>query len=552
MTIANIDVLIRGARVVDGTGNPWFYADVALADDRVAAMAPPGSLDAATAGELVDATDMVVCPGFIDIQSHSIVPLMMDGRCLSKITQGVTTEVMGEKWTPAPAGGRTAEDDSLIAFDEVPELTEWAEKARGWNRFSDWLDAMIDRGISPNIGSFLGGGTVRAYAKGMDEGPATAHELDTMRRIMGGAMEDGAFGVAYALIYPPDAFVGTDELVEVCRVVGEHGGVYITHMRSEADQFLEALDETLDIGRRANVSVEIYHLKVSGQENWPKMAEAIARINRAREEGQDVTLDMYPYVAGGTGLSSVFPPTLAAEGKFYDNLRDPEIRARVKQEVLNPSPGWEAMGKLATPEGIYPLELNKPEHREYIGKSLAEIATMRNQDWVEAAADLLVAEEQRVGTVYFLMNEENVVRQLQEPWIKISTDAGGLDPAWAEAHGPSHPRAYGTYPRVLGKYVREEGILSWEDAIRKMSSAVAARLSLWDRGLLREGYLADVVVFDPHTVSDLATFEQPHQISIGIRDVWVNGARVLRDGAHTGAFPGRIVRGPGYRRHDGE
>jgi len=542
-----MDVLIRGGRVVDGTGNPWVYGDVALRGDRIMAIAPPGSLEAARAGEVVDASGMVVCPGFIDIQSHSIAPLMLDARCLSKITQGVTTEIMGEKWTPAPAGGRTDEDNTLDFLHASEELAPWEERARSWTRFSDWFDAMMDRGVSPNIGSYLGGGTVRAYVKGMDAGPATPAELEEMRQLVRAAMEDGAFGVAYALIYPPDAFAGTDEIVGVCEAVAEYGGTYITHMRSEADEFLEALEETLEIGRRARLPVEIYHLKVSGTKNWPKMAEAIDRINAARAQGQDVTSDVYPYLAGGTGLASIFPPSLSAEGKFFDNLRNPETRGRAKQEVLNPSGKWEALGTLAGPEGVYPLGLQKPENRDYLGKSLAEIAVLRGQDWIDAAIDLLLSEEQRIGTVYFMMSEENLKLQFQQPWIKISTDAGGIDPAWAAQHGPTHPRSYGTYPRVLGKYVREEGVLPLEDAIRKMSSSVAARLSIRDRGLLREGYLADVVVFDAETVGDRATFEQPHQLSTGIRDVWVNGTRVLRAGEHTGATPGRVVRGPGWR-----
>jgi N-acyl-D-amino-acid deacylase len=546
-----IDVLIRGARVVDGTGNPWFYGDVALSGDRISRVAPPGSLDASQASEVVDATGMVVCPGFIDIQSHSIVPLMIDGRCLSKITQGVTTEVMGEKWTPAPAGGRTDEDNTLDFLRSYDELKPWEERARGWHRFGDWFDAMIEHGVSPNIGSYLGGGTVRSYVKGMDEGDATQEELETMRRVVREAMEDGAFGVAYALIYPADAFVGTDELVGVCEAVGQYGGTYITHMRSEADEFLGALEETLEIGRRAGVAVEIYHLKVSGKRNWPKMAEAIDRINAARAGGQDVTADMYPYLAGGTGLSSIFPPSLSAEGKFFDNLRDPETRARAKQEVLNPTSDWEALGTLAGPNSVYPLGLRKLENKQYLGKSLSEIASMQGQDWIDAAIDLLLSEEQRIGTVYFMMGEDNLKLQLQQPWIKISTDAGGVDPAWAKEHGPTHPRSYGTYTRVLGKYVREEGVITMEDAVRKMSSSVATRLSIRDRGLLREGYLADVVVFDPETVSDHATFEESHKLSTGVRDVWVNGTRVLKNGEHTGAKPGRVVRGPGWSGRTG-
>jgi len=541
-----MDVLIRGARVVDGTGNPWFHGDVAIAGDRILELAPAGTIDASSARETIDAAGMVVCPGFIDIQSHSIYPLMIDPRCLSKITQGVTTEIMGETRTPAPVGGRVVED--LMGWSDREELQAWRDRSRGWRRFRDWLNAMVDRGVSPNIGSYLGGGTVRLYAKGMDVGPSMPEELETMRRVTREAMQDGAFGVAYALIYPPDAFVGTDEIVEVCKVVAEYGGTYITHMRSEADKFLEALDETIEIGRRSGAAVEIYHLKASGAANWEKMPTAMARINAVRAEGLDVTADMYPYIAGGTGLASVLPPWVAEGGKFFDNLQDSDTRARIREEALNPNGEWEAMEKLAGPEGVFPLQLERPEHREYIGKSIAEIARMRGQEWIDAVFDLLIAEGTTIGTVYFMMSEDNLALQLQQPWIKISTDAGGVDPAWAETHGPVHPRSYGTYPRVLGKYVREEGVLSLEDAVRKMSSAVAHRLGLRDRGLLQPGCYADVVIFDPTTIADRATFQQPHQLSVGVRDVWINGTRVLEGGRHTGATPGRIVNGPGFGR----
>ena len=404
---------------------------------------------------------------------------------------------------------------------------------------------MVQRGVSPNVGSFLGGGTLRRYARGMEMGPAGGDELATMRRVMDEALADGAFGVSYALIYPPDAYAGTDEIVEVCGVVARGGGVYITHLRSEADRFLEGLEEALEIGRRAGVPVEVYHLKVGGRANWPKMPEAIARIDAARAAGLDVTADMYPYVAGGTGLSSVLPPWVAEGGRFYERLRDPATRARVRAEALAPSGEWEAMGTLAGPEGIVPVGLERPEHAVFRGRTLAEIAAARGADWLDTAIDLLVAEEQRISTIYTMMSEENLALQLRQPWMKISTDAGGVDPAWAAELGPTHPRAYGTYPRVLGKYVREEGVIPLEDAIRKMTSAVADRLGLRDRGRLAPGAWADVVTFDPATVADRATFTAPHQLAVGIRDVWVNGGRVLRDSAHTGATPGMIVDGPG-------
>lgn len=531
-----IETLITNARIVDGTGNPWFYGDVALEGDRIAAIEPPGTIPQETVGDVVDGSGMVVCPGFIDIQSHSVLPLMRDGRCLSKITQGVTTEIMGEGWTPAPVGGLFTDPyaQSLVTFD----VGEWRERMQSWQRFGDWLEATAAQGVSPNIGSFLGGGTLRAYAKGMAMGEANADELAVMKRVMAEAMEDGAMGVAYALIYPPDTYVGTDEIVEVCKVVAQYNGVYISHVRSEAAKLHDGIAEAIEISRRAGCPSEIYHLKASGQENWHKIPEIIAMIDQARAEGTDVTADMYPYVASGTGLMAMFPTWVSADGAFFDNLLNPATRERIRAEMINPSDGLMA----SPPEAVMPIGFERPDHQQYVGKRLSEIAEERNQHWVDAAMDLLLAEEQRIGTIYFKMSEENVRLQMQQPWNKISTDAGGYDPAWGKARGPVHPRSYGTYPRVLGKYVREEGVLTLEDAIRKMTSAVADRVGTRKRGLLREGFYADVVLFDPATVIDKATFSDPHQLSVGINDVWVNGKRVLQNGTHTGATPGVIVR----------
>jgi N-acyl-D-amino-acid deacylase len=539
-----MDVLIRGGRVVDGAGNPWFHADVALSGDRVADIQPPGAVSAGRAGEVVDATGMVVCPGFIDILSHSHVPLMVDARCLSKITQGVTTEVMGENWTPAPFGGRIA--DPLPSRALLPPDSEWRRRAREWGRFGDWLEAMGERGVSPNIASFIGGGTVREYAKGMEMGASSDDELDAMRRVTEAAMRDGALGVSYALIYPPSAYVATDELVEVCRVVQRFGGVYATHLRSEGDRLLPALAEAVEIGRRAGVPVEVYHLKAAGRRNWGRMEAAIAAIDEARAGGVDVSADMYPYTGAGTGLTSVMPPWVAAGGRLYDNLLDPAVRARVRAEVLHPpaDADWEPLADLAGPEGVVPIGFQDPANRAYAGRPLSEIAAERGQDWVDAVFDLLTKERQRISTVYFLMDEANLALQLRQPWMKVSTDAGGVDPAWA-GDGPLHPRVYGTYPRVLGRYVREQAVIGLEDAVRKMTSAVAARLGLGDRGLLRPGCPADVVVFDPAAIGDRATFDRPHELSVGVRDVWVNGVRVLDQGTHTGATPGRVLYGPG-------
>ena len=537
--------LIRGARIVDGSGDPWRYGDVALVGDRIAALAPPGRLAAEGADEIVDATGLVVAPGIIDIQSHSIVALMRDGRSLSKITQGVTTEIMGEVWTPAPFGGRIA--DPFEGAPVSPPPDEWRGQAREWRRFRDWLETMQSVGVSPNIGSFLAGGTLRQYGRGLEMGPATTDELATMRRVVAEAMADGAFGVSYALIYPPEAYVETAEISDLCTVAARYGGIYITHLRSEGERLAEAVEEALTIGQGAAIPVEIYHLKATGRHNWPKMAATIARIDVARAAGIDVTADMYPYIASGTGLSAVLPAWASADGKLFENLRDPATRARIAGAILAPAGADDAPGLRRDPAEIMPVGFTLPEHQGYVGQRLAQIAAARGQAWHEAAIDLLAAEGQRISTMYFSMSEENLATQLRQPWIKVATDAGGLDPAWAAQGGPTHPRAYGTFPRVLGKYVREDGVLTLEDAVRKMTGAVAARLGIRDRGTLREGHYADLILFDPATIGDRATFADSHQLSVGVRDVWVNGTRVLRDGAHTGATPGRIVGGPGQR-----
>jgi len=538
-----VDILIRGAKVVDGTGNPWFYGDIAVRGDRIVEVAPPECIPAASAREVVDAAGMVACPGFIDILSHSHLPLMHDPRDLSKITQGATTEIMGEGWTPSPAGGRIKD-----AFLNLPQkqralVGEWIERAKGWTRFGDWLETLVERGVSPNIGSFLGGGTLREYARGLEMGTPTSGEIETMRRVMAEAMEDGALGVAYALIYPPEAYTSTQELIEVAKVAGRYGGIYATHLRSEGDHLLEAIDEAIEVGRQARLPVEIYHLKASGKQNWHKMPQVIARIQAARDAGMDVTADMYPYAASGTGLDSVLPPWVAESGTYFETLADPAAQKRIRAEALAPSGNWEALAHGIGAEGVMPIGFERPENLQYVGLRLSEIAALRGQHWLDAVIDLLLSERQRIFTIYFGMDEANVALGLQQPWVKISTDAGGVDPAWAKDLGPAHPRGYGTYPRVLAKYVREEKLMTLEDAIRKMSGAVAARLGLRDRGLLLPGCYADLVLFDAETIVDRATFDEAHQLSLGICDVWVNGTRVIRHTEHTGATPGRVVRG---------
>lgn len=537
---AMYDVLICGGRLVDGSGNPWRYADVAITGDEIVAIEPPGRIGIESAIQVVDATGKVVCPGFIDIQSHSLLPLLTDGRSLSKVTQGVTTEILGELWTPAPLGGRR--DLERISAGLTPEQKAVASS---WRRFADWVTFYEKSGVSVNVGSFVGGGTIREWACGWDAGNPSEAQINEMQRITAQAMEEGAFGIAPALIYPPSSYSPDFELTEVAKIVGKYGGVYIVHLRSEGDQFLESIEATAKLSRDANCPVEIYHLKASGERNWPKMERALARINELRTEGVDITADMYPYVASGTGLSVLVPDWASEGGKLFDNLRDQVTRKRLITEMLTPT---STTGDFAGNTGsrgdtVLPLGFKQAQNRGYIGKTLTQIAQERGQTWADAAVDLLVEENDRIATVFFSMHEDNLRLQLREPWIKISTDAGGIDPVGQT--NPVHPRGYGTYPRVLAKYVRDEKILTLEDAIRKMTSSVADRLSLSRRGLLKPGFFADVVVFAPDTVQDRATFTDPHQLSVGIEHVWVNGTPVLQNGVHTGAKPGRTVYGPG-------
>jgi dihydroorotase/N-acyl-D-amino-acid deacylase len=530
------DVIIENGRVVDGTGAAWYYGDVGIRGDRIAAVTPRGLLRNAAATTRVDARNMVVAPGFIDIQDQSGGQLLLgDGRQLGKITQGVTTGILGEGSTPAP----------LNAANLPPDANELQRRFSQPHGFDAWLSAMEAHRISQNVGSFVGAGTIRQYGMAERMGAATGAALDSMRAAVRRAMEDGAFGMASALIYPPNTFATTEELIEESKAMAPYGGVYISHMRSEADHLLEAVDEVIRISREGGVPGEIYHLKAAGTRNWSKEAPMIAKIDSARAAGIDVQANMYPYTAGATGLTSCLPPSYSAEGKLFDNLASADIRAKIHQEVAHPTSEWENLCELASPEGVLITNLRKPENQQYIGKRLAEIARMKNEDYLDAAMDLILTERSRVETTYFLMSEDNVKLQLRQPWMKIGTDAGGPDPDSVRAL--VHPRTFGNYPRILGLYVRDEKVIPLEDAVRKMTSAVATRLSIHDRGLLKPDMYADVVVFDPATIADRATYEQPKQLSVGVRDVWVNGVQVLRDGKHTGATPGRALRGPGYR-----
>jgi dihydroorotase/N-acyl-D-amino-acid deacylase len=459
----------------------------------------------------------------------------------------VTTEIMGEGASPAPVNESIAKAiPAMLGPVSDTTVLSTFRSFTGANGFDKWLVAMEKHGASVNVGSFLGAATVRVYGKGFAQGPPTAAELDTMRAVTRNAMLDGAFGVASALIYPPGNFATTEELVEVAKAMSPLGGVYITHMRSEADNYLEAIDEAMRIGREGGVPVEIYHLKAGGVRNWPKAKLAVAKIDSARAAGQDVAADMYPYVAGGTGLAACTPPWATEGDSLLNRLKDATQRAKIVAEMKQSKSTWENLCSLATPGGVMVVGFEQPDLKsKYEGKRVAEIATDMKKDWANAVVDLLLATDAKVGMIVFMMSEPNVEMQLQQPWMKIGTDADGWDPDSAKS--VLHPRTYGTYPRILGHYVRERKLLSLEEAVRKMTSAVANRLSIRDRGQLREGFYADVVVFDPGTIIDKATFTEPHQLSLGVRQVFVNGVQVVADGIHTGAKPGRVVRGPGWR-----
>ena len=534
------DILIRQGRIYDGSGEPSYVGDLAIQGDSIAAI---GDLSGVEAKTVIDASGMAVAPGFINMLSWATESLFQDGRSQSDIRQGVTLEVFGEGWSMGPLNEgmrrEVIENQGDIKFDV------------GWRSLSEYLHHLTQRGVSTNVASFVGATTVRIHAMGYEDRRPTSRELDVMRQLVRNEMEDGALGVGSSLIYAPAFYADTNELIELCKVASEYGGVYISHIRSEGNRLLESVDELIRIAREAKVAAEIYHLKAAGQQNWNKLDQVIEKVERARQEGLRITADMYTYTAGATGLNAAMPPWVQEGGfnRWRDRLRDPGIRERVAVEMSTPTDEWENLLMMAgSADNVLLVEFKNPDLRHLTGKSLADVAKQRGKSPEETAMDLVVEDNSRVGCVYFLMSEENIKKKIALPWVSFCSDSSSLTNEGVFLESNPHPRAYGSFARLLGRYVRDEKVISLESAIHKLTGLPAKNLGLRRRGLLQRGYFADVVLFDPDQVKDHATFATPHQYATGVRDVFVNGVAVLRQGEHTGAKSGRVVRGPGYWR----
>lgn len=536
---AGHDVVIRGGTVYDGSGASPFDADVAIDRDRIAAI---GTVTDRGRAEL-DASGLAVAPGFINMLSWATTSLIADGRSQSDIRQGVTLEVFGEGWSLGPVNEtmrrEQIEQQGDIKYD-IP-----------WTTLADALDTIAARGISPNIASFVGAATVRIHELAHEDRRPTPDELARMRSLVDLAMREGALGLGSALIYSPATYADTDELVALAEVAGRHGGMYISHMRGEGNRLVEAVDEVIEIARRAKLPGEIYHLKQAGRSNWTKLDTVIEHVERARAAGLAITADMYPYGAGATGLSSCFPPW-AHEGGLratLARLRDAGQRARIREEMARPGTDWENLYEAAgTPEGIVLVAFKNEHLKPLTGRTLGQVAAQRGADPRDAAMDLVLEDESRVGMVIFMASPENLRREVALPWMSFGSDAGSIAPEGVFLLSQPHPRTYGTFARVLGRFVRDENAAPLEDVIRRMTGFPAANLKLDRRGLLRVGHFGDVTVFDPTTVRDHATYAEPHRYATGVAHVLVNGTAVLRDGEHTGALPGRVVFGPARRQ----
>lgn len=536
--VSDFDLIVRHGTVYDGSGGKPRQTDIGVRHDRIEAV---GDLSHAHAANEVDAHGMAVAPGFVNMLSWAPDSLYIDGRSLSDIRQGVTLEVFGEGESLGPL---------------TPEVRAAVLQTQGdlkhpvdWTTLGEGLDTLVKHGVSPNIASFVGAATIREHELGFADRPPNAEELKRMQDLVRDAMREGALGVGSALIYAPGTYAKTDELIAITQAAGESGGAYISHMRSEGDRLIESLDELIKIATSAHVHGEVYHFKAAGQDNWPKMREAIAKIDAARKSGIDISANMYTYTAGATGLDAAMPPWVQEGGldAWVKRLQDPAIRDRVAKEMRERPKDWENLLHAAgSADKVLLVAFDTEKLKPLTGKTLAEVAKLRGKSPEETAMDLVVEDHSRIGTVYFLMSEDNVKLGLSQPWVALGSDEGSYEPAGVFLKFQPHPRAYGNFSRFLGRYVRDENVATLSDAVRRLSALPAHNLKLHDRGEIKPGYFADIVVFDPKAIADHATFDKPQQFATGMRDVIVNGVQVLKDGEHTGAKPGQVVRGPGW------
>ncbi len=531
--------LLRNGTIYDGTGADPIRADILISGDRIAAI---GDLHDQSVTHTIDLDGLAVAPGFINMLSWATESLIEDGRSMSDIKQGVTLEVMGEGTSMGPLSDEMKRTrDTILSTADIHYDIEWTT-------LGEYLEFLDRKGVATNVASFVGSATLRIHAAGYDDRAVTADELAQMKRLLHQAMREGAMGMSAALIYPPATYQSTEELIELCRVVAEYDGMYITHLRSEGAQFLEALDELLQIMRATDVTGEIYHLKAAGSMNWHKMDEVIATVEAARAEGLPLTADMYTYPYSGTGLASCIP-AWAHDGGFermIERLKDPALRQHIKADMADPSARWENLFHESGAEGILLAGFAKPELRKYQGLKLSEVMAERGTSAADTAIDLLIEDNSRIFSLYFGMTEDNLRKQVQLPWVSFCSDAGSIATEGAFLSYHPHPRAYGSFARVIGKYVRAEGLVTLQDAVRRLSGFAADNLKLKQRGYLKPGYFADIAIFDPAQVQDHSVPGDPHHYSEGMQRVLVNGVQVLRDGAHTGNLPGRVVRGPGW------
>jgi len=534
------DLLIRNGEIYDGSGRAPFRGDIAINGDTIAEI---GDLPAARGRTEIDARGLAVAPGFINMMSWANESLIADGRSQSEIRQGVTLEVLGEGNSMGPLNDKMKADEKERQGDIQYDIE--------WSTLREYLDYLVRRGVSCNVASFVGAATVRIHEIGHENRRPTAQELERMKALVRQAMEEGAVGLSSALIYAPGCYADTEELLELAKVAAEYDGLYASHLRSESEQLLEALDEFLSIARQAKIRAEVYHIKASGRRNWHKLDAMLGRIEAARAEGLHVTADMYTYHASATGLDSIMPPWVQEGGHraWVERLKDPAIREKVKQEMRMTGNAYDnGLIAAGSADNIILIGFRSEALKPLTGMTLAEVAAQRGRSPEDTAIDLIIEDDSRVGAAFFTMSEDNVRKEIRQPWISFCSDSASQAPEGVFLKRNPHPRAYGSFARLLGKYVREEKLICLTEAIRRLTWLPAENMRLDRRGRLSPGYFADIVVFDPATIIDRATFKQPHQYATGVRDVFVNGVQVLRNGEHTGAKPGRVVCGPGVRK----